>query len=173
MCFISFEKSLSLLKLSLKDNSSLLQLGSYFYSFGHHFFHSFHIIVLTKLIAEIWEHDDLTTTKSNRSRSMSSKTGWKQTSSLSRLSKPLYLEVKLKVGMEIQQLLWPWPYPSSFPQCFLVFPVLQSVYVSVCVCLWAWHYLPHSPGHRLNLSYTPRLITLSSHSPAFHSFISH
>ncbi len=38
-------------------------------------------------------------------------------------------------------LLQPWLYPSSFPQCFLVFPLLcvhsasLSVYVSVCVCV--------------------------------------
>lgn len=46
---------------SVKDNSSLLQLGSYFKSFAHNLY-LFLITVHTKVIAQIWKHATSRTT---------------------------------------------------------------------------------------------------------------
>lgn len=46
--------------------SGLLQLESYFSSFVHYFYS--YIIGLTKVIAELWEHEDTAKKKSDKSR---------------------------------------------------------------------------------------------------------
>ncbi len=45
----------------------------------------------------------------------------------------------------------------QFPHCFPVFPLpsVPRAPMFLCVCLWAWSSLPHSPCSRLSPSYSP------------------
>lgn len=54
-------------------SSSLLHLGSYFHSFGHPVA-GFDSIVLTKVIADIWQRDGIARKESDWARSTSSQT---------------------------------------------------------------------------------------------------
>lgn len=72
----------------LKDNSELLQFQSKFYSFGDCYYDS---SLLTKVIAEIWEHCDyyIKFRQGKIHKWSDDQTDWKQANSLNRLSTAL------------------------------------------------------------------------------------